>query len=157
MNISKCHFGLRELAFLGHTVGKNGISPDPTKVDKIVNYPVPANVKEVQRFHGCASYYRKFIKNFAKIAAPLYLLFRKDTPFQWKEEQQKAFDTIKKALTTAPILAYPDTQAALNGTKPFIIYTDACKDGLGAHLVQKGDDGKEHTIRYEAQGTYHPI
>jgi hypothetical protein len=151
--MAKCYFGLKELAFLGHIIGEKGISPDLTKVEKIRSYPVPTTVKEVQRFHGCASYYRKFIKDFAKIAAPLYMLFRKDTPFIWGDEQQKAFETIREALITAPILAYPDTQAAYKGTKPFKIYTDACKDGLGAHLVQGGEDGKEYTIRYEARGT----
>jgi hypothetical protein len=151
--MAKCHFGLKELAFLGHIVGEQGIKPDPAKVEKIQNYPVPTSVKEVQRFHGLASYYRKFIKGFAKIAAPLYILFRKDIPFEWKTEQQEAFETIRNALSTAPILAYPDTQGAFNGTKPFKIYTDACKDGLGAHLTQVGDDGKEYTIRYEAKGT----
>jgi hypothetical protein len=80
-------------------------------------------------------------------------LFRKDIPFQWNEEQQKAFDFIKQALSTAPILAYPNIQAAVDGTKSFKIYIDTCKDDLGAHLVQEGDDGREHTIRYEVKGT----
>ena len=151
--MAKCHFGLKQLAFLGHIVGEKGIEPDPTKVEKIRSYPVPTNVKEIQRFHGCASYYRKFIKRFTKIAAPLYMLFRKDIPFEWGPAQQKAFEKIREALSTAPILAYPDTQGAFNGTKPFKIYTDACKDGLGAHLTQVGDDKREYTIRYEAKGT----
>ena len=153
LNMSKCHFGLKQLAFLGHIVGGKGISPDPAKVEKIQNYPVPMNIKEIQQFHGLVSYYRKFIKEFAKIAAPLYQLFQKDIPFKWELEQQKAFETIRNALSTAPILAYPDTQAAMEGTKPFIIYTDAYKDGLKLHLTQIGDDGKEYTICYEARGT----
>src|SRR5690349_18284239 len=81
------------------------------------------------------------------------MLFRKDIPFQWNEEQQKAFDFIKQALSTAPILAYSNIQAVVNGTRPFKIYTNTCKDDLGAHLVQEGDDGREYTIRYKAKGT----
>ena len=93
------------------------------------------------------------MKEFATIASPLYQLLRGKQEFFWKEDQQTAFETLKEKLTTAPILAYPDTQAATDGTRPFKVYTDACKDGLGAHLIQEGVDGLERTIYYEFKGT----
>jgi len=143
LNMTKCYFGMKQLLFLGHIVSGKGISTDPAKVEAIKDYPTPASIVEVQRFHGMATYYRKFVKGFATIASPLYQLLRGKQEFFWEEDQQKAFEIIKEKLINAPILAYPDTQAAMDGTRPFKVYTDACKDGLGAHLTQEGEDSME--------------
>jgi hypothetical protein len=143
----KCYFFKNELAFLGHIVSANGINPDPDKISAIENHPVPTNLRELRQFLGLASYYRKFIFEFAKIAAPLNQLMKKEITYQWNAEHQNAFEYLKKRLTTAPILAHPDF------SKPFIIMTDASALGLGAVLAQKDDNGREVVIRYASRRT----
>ena len=153
----KSFFFQKSVTFLGHILSSEGIAPNPEKINKVKNWPKPANPKEVHSFIGLASYYRRFIPNFAKIAGPLHALIvpastkqklkkgevhRKDLPsFEWTEECQKSFDALKDALTSAPILAYPDY------SKPFILETDASLKGLGAVLSQRGDD---NVVRVEA-------
>src|SRR5947207_7700406 len=100
----KGFFCFPNIAFLGHIVGRNGISPDPTKVEKIKNFPEPTNLKELREALGLFSYYRKFVKDFSRIAKPLLILLKKDTSFEWTNKQQNAFDYLKKRLMEAPIL-----------------------------------------------------
>ena len=146
---------------MGHILSSEGIAPNPEKIDKVKNWPKPANPKEVHSFIGLASYYRRFIPNFAKIAGPLHALIvpastkqklkrgevrKKDLPpFEWTEECQKSFDALKDALTSAPILAYPDY------SKPFILETDASLKGLGAVLSQRGDDNVVRVVAYASR------
>src|SRR2546430_15478915 len=167
----KCKFCFGEIKFLGHIIGKDGIKTDPAKIEKVKNYPRPVNLTQLRGFLGLAKYYRKFIKDFAKIAKPLNELTKgsrseplrirdgikmkrkkseaeknkKDEEFMenWKENQEEAFKKLKEALITAPVLIYP------NFEKEFILYTDASKIALGAILHQKGEDNKEHVIRSE--------
>src|SRR5579864_4050312 len=141
----KCHFCLPNIHFLGHVVGRDGIKPDPEKIEKVKNYPVPRNLTELRAALGLMSYYRKFIKDFSKIARPMLTLLKKDTPFEWTNKQQNAFDRLKQMLIQAPVLTYPDFN------QPFIIYTDTSGIGLGAVLSQQGKDGKEHVIAYASQ------
>jgi hypothetical protein len=82
LNTEKCFFFLNELKFLGHIVRKDGIKPDEEKIAKVKNFPTPTNVRQIRGFLGLASYYRKFIKEFSKIAKPLNLLLQKDQPYQ---------------------------------------------------------------------------
>ena len=147
-----------EVSFLGHVLSAKGISPNPKKVDKVRDWPVPKTSKEVHSFIGLASYYRRFIPNFAKWSKPLNALIvppahqakvqrgemKKSelTKFAWSKECQEEFDALKHALTTAPVLAYPDY------TQPFILGTDASLKGLGAVLSQKGKDGEVRVITY---------
>ena len=131
---------------MGHIIGENGIQPDSDKVDKVKNFPRPKNVSELCGFIGLASYYRRFIKDFAIITAPLHKLFKKDTIYQWNPACQEAFDTLKQKLITAPILIYPDFE------KEFILFTDASYSGLGAVLAQLDADGKEHVVAYASRG-----
>ena len=79
---NKCHFGKTSLQFLGHVISKNGIQPDPTKISAIQNFPKPNNLTVLRGFFGLASYYRRFVKDFAKIATPLHHLMKKDQPFE---------------------------------------------------------------------------
>ena len=123
-------------------VGRNGIQPDPSKIEKIQNFPAPTNITQLRAALGLFSYYQKFIKDFSRIAKPMTLLLKKETPFNWTTKQQTAFDQLKKRLTTAPILQYPDF------SKPFIVYTDASGTGLGAVLSQKNEENKEVVIAY---------
>lgn len=138
---SKCHFGQKEVKYLGHVITTEGIQPDPEKVKVIQEYPAPTSVKEVRAFMGLTNYYRKFVKGFAQVASPLHDLTKKGASFLWTEDCQKAFDTLKKALTEAPILAYPDF------TQSFQLATDASNDAKGMVLGQK-QNGREVVIAY---------
>lgn len=135
--LSKCEFNRSELRYLGHIVGRDGVKVDPDKCVVIRDWPVPTNVKEVQRFLGLANYYRKFVKNYSTIAAPLTDLTGKHSTWQWGHTQQTAFLALKAALSSAPVLAYPDFG------KPFELYADASIHGTGAILSQNG-----HPIAY---------
>ena len=92
---SKCYFARSELEYLGHIVGRKGASPNPKKVKAVEEFPVPKNVKQVRSFLGLAGYYRRFVKNFAKIASPLNKLLQKSEKFVWAEPCQDAFDKLK--------------------------------------------------------------
>ncbi|CAG8774667.1 17867_t:CDS:1, partial [Racocetra fulgida] len=118
------------MQFLGHIVGINGIKPDSQKVKKLEKLPPPKNITQLRAFIGLASYYRRFIENFAKKAAPLNKLLQKDVEFIWTEEHNRIFNYLKQCLITAPILQYS------NYNEPFIIFTDASYQGLGAVLSQ---------------------
>ncbi|HVH95668.1 MAG TPA: reverse transcriptase family protein, partial [Bacillus sp. (in: firmicutes)] len=145
INPDKCHFAAKEVQFLGHIVGIEGIKPDPDKVIKIQEYPEPRTTKELRRFIGMVAYYRKFIKEFSRTAKPLFKLLEVDKPYLWEEEQQHAFDVLKGALVKEPILSYPDL------SKEFILTTDASKIAVGAVLSQKDEHGKEHPIAYDSR------
>jgi deoxyuridine 5'-triphosphate nucleotidohydrolase len=147
IKLSKCEFGKRELTFLGFRTGKDGLRVDPDKIDKIVTCPPPQNVGEIRCFLGLASYYRRFVPNFAAISEPIRRLLKKNEPFQWTDQQQQAFDTLKRALISPPTLAYPNFDA------PFILATDASYDGFGAILSQKDNEGLEHPIHYASRAT----
>ncbi|CAB4418771.1 unnamed protein product [Rhizophagus irregularis] len=147
VKLKKCQFGLRNINFLGHIVGKDGLQPDEKKVEKIKNIKRPETVTEVRSFLGLCSYYRRFIKDFAKIAKPLHNLMKKGTEFEWKEEQQVAFDILRTKLIEKPILVYPDFD------KEFILITDGSKIGLGAVLAQMNEDNKEIVIAYASRST----
>ena len=115
---SKCHFGQKQVNYLGHVITRDGIQPDPEKIKVVQEYPVPRTVKDVRAFMGLTNYYRKFVKDFAHIASPLHDLTKKGAAFLWTEECQTAFETLKQALTEAPILTYPDF------TQPFQLATE---------------------------------
>ena len=104
---SKCIFFQKSVKFLGHVVSEDGVHTDPEKVKAVKEWPIPTSVKEVKSFIGLASYHRRFVKGFADIARPLHKLDDAGTKFSWTEECQKSFDQLKLALTTSPILAYP--------------------------------------------------
>jgi hypothetical protein len=102
--LSKCEFWIDEVPFLGHVISKGGIAVDPRKVKDVLDWVVPQIVKEVRSFLGLAGYYRRFIENFSKISKPLTSLLEKGVDFSWTDERQKAFEELKKRLTTAPVL-----------------------------------------------------
>ncbi|VDH95366.1 Hypothetical predicted protein [Mytilus galloprovincialis] len=118
-----------------------GIAPDKSKIDAITQYPVPRKLKDLRAFLGLSGYYRKFVQNYAKIAAPLYALTKKNCEFVWSKECDSAFEHLKSALTSPPILAYPDYD------RPFRVYTDASSFALGAVLCQE-QSGQERVICY---------
>ena len=136
MKLSKCHFFAKEIQYLGHILGMEGIRPVPAKTEAIKAMYPPVNPKQVCAFLGLVGYYRKFIKNFAKIAKPLTMLTRMDVKFEWKVTHHCAFMKLKDAIIQAPILRYPDT------TKPYIVYTDASDNACGAQLSQMHEEAE---------------
>ena len=130
IKLAKCSFAAKKVEYLGHIVSADGISPDEKKLKAVKDFPEPKNVDQVRSFVGLASYYRRFIMNFSEQAHALTQLTRKNVPWQWGATEQSAFNRIKKLLTTAPILGYPDI------SREFIIHTDASGYGIGAVLSQ---------------------
>ncbi|GJW34391.1 putative reverse transcriptase domain-containing protein [Tanacetum coccineum] len=129
---SKCEFWLREVQFLRHVINGNGIHVDPSKIEAVKNWKAPRTPTEVRSFLGLAGYYRRFIENFSKIAKSLTILTQKSKTFDWGEEQELAFQTLKDKLCNAPVLALPD------GPEDFVVYCDASGIGLGCVLMQRG-------------------
>ncbi|KAI4885571.1 hypothetical protein NFI96_007362, partial [Prochilodus magdalenae] len=137
----KCCFMRNELEFLGHKIGGEGISTMEEKVQAVKDWPTPSNLRELKSFIGLASYYRRFVRGFSCIAAPLFHLQRKDSDFVWTPECEQAFGSLKKALTESPILTPPDPNLM------FVLDTDASDVGMGAVLSQVGPEG-EKVIAY---------
>ncbi|GKD52171.1 putative reverse transcriptase domain-containing protein, partial [Tanacetum coccineum] len=118
--------------FLGHVINGDGIHVDPSKIEAVKNWKAPRTPSEVRSFLGLAGYYRRFIKDFSKIAKPLTVLTQKSKTYNWGEEQENAFQTLKDKLCNAPVLALPD------GSKDFVVYCDMFGLGLGCVLMQRG-------------------
>jgi RNase H-like domain found in reverse transcriptase/Reverse transcriptase (RNA-dependent DNA polymerase)/Integrase zinc binding domain len=130
LNPEKCIFMRKSVLYLGHEISEKGILPDSSKIEVVKTYPVPKNGDETKRFVAFANYYRKFIRNFATITAPLNRLSKKGVIFDWNEECQKSFETLKQQLISPITLDYPD----FSENNTFILTTDASKIGLGAVL-----------------------
>lgn len=135
------------MSFLGHIVSHDGIRCNPEKISAVCDWPTPTSVTEIRSF--IASYYRRFIEIFSNEAYPLTRLTQKDRKFEWSEDCEKAFNSLKHLLTTAPILSYPSTNDM------FILDTDTSAYGVGAVLSQL-QDGKEVVIAYGSK-TLPPI
>ncbi|KAI0493191.1 hypothetical protein KFK09_027467 [Dendrobium nobile] len=120
-----------KIEFLGFVVSASGIEADPRKIEVIVNWPIPQSFTEVRRFHGLASFYRRFIKNFSSIATPITEILKSE-PFIWSSSAQSSFKLLKKAITASPILSLP------NFNKVFEVECDASNVGIGAALSQDG-------------------
>ena len=100
----KCEFLKREVCYLGHIIGEYGIQPDPKKIEAVGKFSTTKHVKNIREFLGLSGYYRRFIKNYAKVTKPSNILLEKDVKFHWRKEQQEAFKEIKNLLCTAPVL-----------------------------------------------------
>ena len=137
----KCHFFQSEVMFLGNIVSKEGVATDPSKIQCIANWPQPKNVKEVRQFTGLCAYYRRYAQNFSEIARPHHKLTEKDRPFLWTEECSKAFNELKRLLTSSSILAYP-----IPGLD-YLLDSDASAEALGSILSQV-QGGHERVICY---------
>jgi hypothetical protein len=118
--------------FLGHVISAEGIAVDPRKIQEVLEWKSPKSVTQIRSFLGLAGYYHRFIPNFSKIAKPMTQLLEKEAKFKWSPQYEKTFLTLKKLLTTAPVLAQPDIK------KPFDVYCDASGMGIGGVLMQDG-------------------
>ncbi|CAA0838473.1 Uncharacterized mitochondrial protein AtMg00860, partial [Striga hermonthica] len=148
LNWEKCHFMVTQGIVLGHIVSLKGVEVDKSKVDLITALPYPASVREVRSFLGHAGFYRRFIKDFSKIASPLCRLLQKDVEFKVDEECKAAFDTLKERLTTSPIIQSPKWDL------PFEIMCDASDHAVGAVLGQRVN--KAAHVIYYASRTLNP-
>ncbi|GJZ26105.1 putative reverse transcriptase domain-containing protein [Tanacetum coccineum] len=128
---SKCDFWIRIVQFLGHLIDSQGLHVDPAKIEAVKNWASPTTPTEVRQFLGLAGYYRRFIKDFSKIAKSLTELTQKNKKYIWEKDQETAFQLLKQKLCEAPILALPE------GNDDFVVYCDASLQGLGAVLMQK--------------------
>ncbi|PNY08611.1 Ty3/gypsy retrotransposon protein [Trifolium pratense] len=134
--LTKCCFGMTKVDYLGHTISSQGVEMDNSKIQAVLDWPVPTNIKQLHGFLGLSGYYRRFIKGYASIAAPLTSLLKKDA-FLWHHQATVAFQNLKEAITRAPVLALPDFQ------QQFALETDASGSGIGAILSQS-----KHPIAY---------
>jgi hypothetical protein len=128
--LSKCELWLREIKFLGHIVSQDGISVDPEKVQEVMDWKPPTTVRQIRSFLGLAGYYRRFIRDFSKIAKPMTELLKKGVKFDWSQKCVDAFHALRQHLTIALVLAQP------NNTKSFDVYCDASGTRLGCVLMQ---------------------
>uniref|UniRef100_A0A3P9LYG9 Gypsy retrotransposon integrase-like protein 1 n=1 Tax=Oryzias latipes TaxID=8090 RepID=A0A3P9LYG9_ORYLA len=157
VKLSKCHFFQKQVKYLGHVVSAEGVSTDPEKAAVVRDWRRPANLADLRSFLGFASYYRRFIAGFAKIASPLNSLVARllppgrkgKTPKKpvdefWDAECEESFQELKTALITAPVLAYADFQ------KPFVLEVDASHGGLGAVLSQE-HEGKRRPVAFASR------
>ncbi len=141
LKCSKCTFFQKSCKFLGHRISGDGIATDEDKISAIKDWPRPRNKKDVKSFLGLGSYYKKFVKNFSAIAKPLYQLTGKNQRFSWSPEAQRSFDELKVALSSSPVLAYPQIG------QPMILDTDSSQYVSGAVLSQV-HDGHERVVAY---------
>ena len=158
VKLSKCNFFQRQVSYLGHVVSAEGVATDPAKIEVVKGWKRPVHLAELRSFLGFASYYRRFVEGFAKLAAPLHHLVGKlsgprrkgKTPkislsTAWGEDCEQAFQSLKEKLTSAPVLAYADFN------KTFILEVDASHGGLGAVLSQE-QSGKVRPIAFASRG-----
>ena len=124
-----CNLFQTEVHYLGHVIDKGGIRPNPQKLDAVRNWERPKTVTQVRSFTAFCNYYRKFVKNLAEVAKPLYALTSKAVKFIWNEEHEETFQLLKMRLLQAPILSFP------NFSYPFVIDTYASETALGAVLT----------------------
>ena len=141
LNPDKCQIFQDKLAYLGHVVSADGISPNPAKVAAVLEMKPPSTASELHTGLGNCGYYRNFIPDFATLCSPLYKLLHKDAVFKWTAAEQAVWDTVKARLAASNLLKHPDF------SYPFVIQTDASKVGLGAVLLQH-IDGKERVIQF---------
>ena len=137
LKLSKCTFMKPQVELLGYIISKEGITPNPDKVDAIHQIPPPINVKTLRSFLGSTNLYRPCIPSYAHIAEPLINLTRKDVPFLWSNVHQRAFQQLKNSLASDAIMIRP------NPNKPYRLYTDSSSYAVGAVLVQLNDAGDE--------------
>ncbi|KRX51502.1 Retrovirus-related Pol polyprotein from transposon, partial [Trichinella sp. T9] len=141
----KCQLMRQSVRYLGHIVTQHGVSTDPEKTAAVQEWPTPRCVREVRQFLGLASYYRRFVRNFAGVANPLHALTRKGEKWRWGPKEEEAFARLKDALVSPPILCHPDFD------RTFLVDVDASEDAIGAVLSQQGEQGPPGVVAYASR------
>ncbi|KAF8755554.1 Reverse transcriptase-rnase h-integrase [Rhizoctonia solani] len=141
-NPAKCYFFVTEVTYIGLVITPDGISMEKEKLQAIMDWPEPQNVKQVQSFLGFAHFYCCFVPNFSCLACPLNNLTQKKQLWIWLEEQKAAFDAIKAEICKEPVLAHPDE------SKPYNLETDASEAAMCAVLSQRKEDGCLHPVAF---------
>jgi hypothetical protein len=137
--LSKCDFGLTEMLYLGHVIGAQGVQGHYDKIQVIRDWPPPRNTTELKIFMGLCTYYRRYVKGFSQLTAPLTNLTKKGA-FEWTDEAQGVFDRMKDIMSSCPVLDFSDF------TQPFVLECDASGVGIGAVLMQRN-----HPIAFESR------
>jgi len=150
VKLEKCQFHVNKVEFLGYIISPEGISMDPAKVAAITSWATPKSVRDILVFLGFANFYRRFIKHFSKIVSPITRLLKKDTPFNWDPAAQSAFDDLKKAFSSDPILVHYDPR------KPCFLEPDASKWALGMVCSQPDADGVLHPVAFYSRSLTPP-
>lgn len=145
--LDKCYFAQTEIKYLGYCISIHGIRPSDENIESVLSYPVPRNVRDVHRFVGLASYFRRFIPSFSLVAKPLYDLIKKNAVFKFNFEENAAFETLKKCLSSKPILAIYSPRAETE------LHCDASASGFGGILLQKQDDNTWRPMSFWSQRT----
>ena len=147
-NVGKCHFAVPQVDFCGHIISSSGIATDPSKIEAIRSWNIPTNLHDLRSFLGLANYYRRYVRGYSTIAAPLYQRLKSRTNWKipWPDDAHTAFQALKTALTSAPILAAPDFSPT---APPFNLHTDASSTATGAILTQ-GVGPNERVIAYHS-------
>ena len=142
----KCHFATDRLAYLGHLVTPEGVSPQQKKIEAIIHMPAPTDVPSLRSVLGLFNYYRKFVNRYSEVARPLHDLLLKDTKWHWDTPQEEAYAQLKQALSTAPCLRHPVLD------RKFILHTDFSQRGIGAILAQNDPiTGDEYVVQYASR------
>ncbi|KIN99117.1 hypothetical protein M404DRAFT_156113, partial [Pisolithus tinctorius Marx 270] len=145
LKLKKCTFEAEEIEFLGFVIRQGQYEPSEIKIEAIKTWPALTTLKELRSFLGFCNFYRQFISSFSQTARPLHDLSKKNAKWTWGPEQSSAFEALKKALSSKPVLRLPDLR------KPFVLHTDASKLGTGAVLSQADDSGMLHPCAYMSQ------
>ena len=144
-NFKKCIFAASKIPLLGCIVGKTGVRPDPEKIKAITDWPVPVDVKGLQKFLGLAAYLHKYSRNYAEMTAHLSRLLKKDVKWSWNADYQRSFEGIKQSLIQSPVLAITDQD------RPFHVVCDANDFVIGCALMQNDTDGAERVVCYQSR------
>jgi len=146
MNGKKCHFAMQQLFFLGHKFTKDGCEVDKSKIQIMTKWPRPTSQTELRRFLGLCNFYRRFVDKYSFIVSPFRNLLQKDVKFVWSPQHEEAFEKLKVAMSTTPVLAFPDL------SKRFYLTTDACDTAIAFLLSQKDETGRFHIVSYGGRG-----
>ncbi|XP_011859156.1 PREDICTED: uncharacterized protein K02A2.6-like [Vollenhovia emeryi] len=145
--LDKCYFAQTEVRYLGYCVNEHGIRPSDENIESVLNYPIPRNVKEVHRFVGLASYFRRFIPKFSLLAKPLFDLIKKNVVFNFGTAENDAFETLKRHLASKPVLTMYSSRLDTE------LHCDASASGFGGILLQKQDSGLWKPVSFWSQRT----
>lgn len=151
INPDKSEFLCDAVTFLGYKVNEDGLFSDPDRIAPIVDYPIPKNPKDIQKFLGAVGWYARFLPTLSENKIPLLKLVKKNVEWEWNEEQQEAFEKLKKALTKSPVLVRPDF------SKPFTLKTDVSDHAIGTVLTQPAEVGCDRENKTSKIGHEHPI